>query len=314
MIPLTFADESDTYSTEVEIDSKTQQESEIMHDGLGAEIRLLQLEKAIIENINKGNEIISILNETDMNITDLQLVIEEFKLLKSDVQLADPTASDAVSIFVDLKHDAVNLSTDFRETVRGLLNNTLTDQIRQLTRNMTCNQTQVISNSIQNKIRQYNSNQFRKIYQGLGENSSEFIRRYQNGSMTQNQVKRNITSRFNQTERGNRFIFFSSLKQQKIKNKIESQNQIQNASEGFQQRQENRFMKRLQEIEDFPDNPLYNQLMKRLQNKIDDIGGNGNNGSSGNGSNNGGDDDSGSGQKKSGSGENGKSNGAGGGR
>ena len=314
MIPLAFADEPITTSNEVDINAETQQQTEIMNHQLGSEIRLLQLEKAIIKNIKTGEEMVTLLENSDVDPIDLQVILAEFDFLLEEVQMADPNASDAVSVFIDLKHDAVNITKDFRETIRGLLNTTLKDRIQQQTRNMTCNQTQNLSNSIQNKIRQYNSNQFRNIYQHLGVNGSEYLNRYQNGSMTQNQLRQNITMRINKSEKGNQFIFLSSLKKQQIKNKIHSQNQVQNASEGFQQRQENRFKNRMQRIKDFPDNPVYNQLMKRIQNKIDNVGGNGNNGSVGNGSNNGGDDDSGNGQKQSGSGDDGKSNGAGGGR
>lgn len=313
VIPLAFADESENISNGVEIDAQTQKQTEIMNDVLGAEIRLLQLERSILKNINIGNEILLLVNESDINITDLQVILAEFELLIEEVQSADPHASDAVSIFVDLKHDAVNLSKEFRETVRELLTNTMLHQLQQQIRNMTPDQTQDLSEIIKNKLHQYNCNQFRNIYRILGENGSKQIECYQNGSMTQNQVIQNISMRVNQTEKENKFSFLSSLKQQKIRNRIQSQNQVQNASEGFQQRQENRFKKRLQRIEDFPDNPLHNQLMKRIQNKLNNIDDEGSNGNGGNGSNNGKDDDSGSGQKKPGYDDNGGSKGAGGG-
>lgn len=314
-IPFVFADEPDISQSEVEIDAETQQQTEIMGHELGAEIRLLQLEKEIIKNINTGEEIITILEGFDVNTIDLQVILAELELLLEDVQKAEPNASNAVSIFVDLKYDAVNITKDFRETIRGLLNNTLQDKIQQQTRNRTCNQTQNLSQSIQNKIRQYNSNQFRNIYQHLGENNSECIHRYQNGSMTQNQVRQNITNRINQTGKGNQFSVISSLKQQKIRDRIQSQNQVLSASEGFQQRKQNRLQKRLQKIQDLPDNPVYNQLMKRMQHKLNNTGNNESNGTGGNGSNNGeNSNDSGNGQKESGGGKNGGTNGPGGGR
>jgi len=308
-IPLAFADDPGNNSNDTDIDEETQQQTEIMAYEIGAEIRLLQLEKAITKNINIGEEIVTFLDEIEVNTIDLQVILAEFELLLEDVQIADPNASDAVSVFVDLKHDAVNISKDFRETVRSLPNDTLQDQIQQRTRNMTCNNTKSLSNSIQNRIRQYNSYQFRNIFQRLGENGSEFINRYQNGSMTQNQVRQNITKRVNQTEKANQFSLLKSLKQQKISNRIQSQNQVQNASEGFQQRQENRVRERLERIKDFHNNPIYEQLMKRMQNKINTIGDDDGNGTGGNGSNDEGDNSvPGNEQDKPGYGDNGGSN------
>jgi len=269
-ISLAFADEPGVFSNEVDIDAETQKQTEIMSQGLGAEIRLLQLEKAIITNINTGEEIVTFLEESDVTTIDLKVILAEFELLVEDVQMADPNASDAISVFVDLKHDAVNITKVFRETIRGLLNTTLLNQIQQRTRNITCNQTQNLSNFIQNKIRQYNSNQFRDIYQHLGKNGSKCIHHYQNGSITQNQVRQNITNRINQTEKSDQFRILLSLKQKKIRNRIQSQHHVQNAIEGFTQRQQNRLQRRLQRIEDLADNPVYHQLMKNMQNKIGD--------------------------------------------
>jgi len=316
--PLAFADESGNVSNNVQIDAETQQQTEIMKNGLGAEIRLLQLEKAIIKNINTGEELASLLNESEVNITNLLVILAEFELLIQEVQSADPNASDGVSIFVDLKHDAVNLSKEFRDTIRGLLNNTMLEQIQQRTRNISCNQTQNLSQTIQNKIRQYNRNQFHNIYQILGENGSNYVLRYQNGSMTQNQVKQNITMKINQTGKEKQFTLLTSLKQQKIRYRLQSHNQVQNASQGFQNRQENRLKKRLQRIENLSDDPLYQQLTRRIQNKLNKMGDTSGDGNGGNGQNNGGnngDDNGNNGNEhdKPGYGDNGGSNSPGGG-
>ena len=309
ILPVAYADTSNNNPSDGYIDKETQQQTEIMNNKLGAEIRLLQLEKAIIRNIEKGEQILLFINESDIDSTNLQVILAEFDLLLEEVQHADYNSSEAVSIFVDLKHDAINLSKEFREIVHGLFTNSMYNQIRQKIRNMTCNQTQNLSNSIKNKIRQYNSDQFLNICQLIGENHSREIVCYQNGSMTQKQMKHNITHRFNQTDTEKQFNFITSLKQQKIRDRIQSQNQVQNASEGFQQRQENRFQRRLQRIEDFPDNPLYNQLMMRMQNKLNDIDDPGVNGPNNGGYN----DNSGNGQKGPGYGDNGGSNKSGGG-
>ena len=51
------AEENETEeSDENYVDSETQEEIEIMINSLGAEIRLLQLEKAILKNILKGRQ------------------------------------------------------------------------------------------------------------------------------------------------------------------------------------------------------------------------------------------------------------------
>ena len=106
--PLAFADDAEDSADDVEIDVETQKQVEVMNNGIGAEIRLLQIEKSITINLFKGEEIVSNLTDLGFNTTELQAILVELELVKEEVIAADPNATDAVQIFVDLKHDAVN--------------------------------------------------------------------------------------------------------------------------------------------------------------------------------------------------------------
>lgn len=279
IIPLAYANDSEKSLNDSFIDENTQQEIEVMKYHLGSEIRLLQLEKAIIKNIAKGERIINLTEENGINTSSLELIIEELYLLKQEVQSADPNASDAVRIFVDLKHDAVNLTKDFRDTLQGVLNTTSLERLQIRIQNMSCNQTRNISNFIQNKIRQYNTNQFRRFYQFLGENESYCLNQYRNGSLSINQMRENITKKINQNEKARQFNLLTSLKKEKIQSKIKAQHQVQNVSERFEERVQNRLEKRLQRLENHSENGLQQGLINRIQNKINnlDITGNSNN-------------------------------------
>lgn len=271
IIPLAYADGSVNSTNNVEIDAVTQQQVEIMKNRLGAEIRLLQLEKSITKNINIGEDIIAFLKDSDVNTTDLEVILAEFEILQEEVQSADVNDSEAVALFVDLKHDATNLSKDFRVTLRELINSSAHEKITEQIQNMTFNHSQNLSETIKQKIRLYNKNQFQHIYQLIGKNQTRYLNQYQNGSVTQDQVKQNITLLLNQSRKHEQFMFLKNLKQENIKNKIQIQRRVQNASAGFQSRQEDRMKKRLQRLENNSDNPLQQQLMKRIQNKIHEI-------------------------------------------
>ena len=248
MIPLGLADETDNNSSDVVIDQETQQQVEIMNNGLGSEIRLLQLEKAILKNMNIGENILSFLNESDLNITDLQLILAEYALLLQEVQSSDPNTTDIVEIFVDLKHDAINLSKEFRNRLTLLVNNSHLEQIQQHTQNITCNTTLTLNETIRNRIRQYNSNQFCYLYRLLGENCSEFANQYQNDYLTMNMIKQNLTEVISQMNKVSQFNLITTIKQKKIQVKIQAEFEVQNASDGFEQRQLNRLQNRLQNV------------------------------------------------------------------
>jgi len=285
LLPLTIADEPGNTSDTVEIDTETQQQIQIMNSNNGAAIRLLQLEKAIIKNIDKGEEIITFLQESNVNDTDLQLILAEFELLLQEVQSADPNASDGVTVFIDLKHDALNLSKEFRERARELMDKSALEQIRNRVQNMSGNKTLDLSNRIRNHIRQFNSQRFCEFYSLLDKNCSNQVEHYRTGSLSKDDVIDNITMNIKQLKKTSQFNILTSLKQTKIQSKYNAENQAQNATEGFQQRQMNRLQKRLHNAENFSEFPFKQELMNRLQNKFNvssesgyhgDQGGNGN--------------------------------------
>ena len=269
--PLAFADEAEDSTDDVEIDAETQKQVEVMNNGIGAEIRLLQLEKSIKINIFKGEEIVSNLTDLGFDTTELQAILVELELVKEEVIAADPNATDAVQIFVDLKHDAVNLTKEFRDTLKEILDDDAIEQLRERLREMVCEQAQNLSKNIQNKIRQFNRNQLHRVYQIIGENGDSVLSQYQNGTLTRNQVKQQIQKMVNQMIKEKRYDLFSQLKQEKIQNQVKAQSCVQNASEGFQTRQESRLQKRLQKSENMSDNPVNEETAERVRNRINDI-------------------------------------------
>ena len=288
--PLAFADEVENSTDEVEIDAETQKQVEIMNTSIGAQIRLLQLEKAITKNIIKGEEVVSFLADLEYNTTELEAILAEFELLKEEVIVADPNATDAVEIFVDLKHDAVNLTKDFRETLKELLDNETLEQIGERIRNMICEQVQNLTKKIQNKIKQLNRNQLHIIYQIIGENGESFLNKYQNGTLSMGQIRNNISKTVSQMTKERRYDIFYQLKQNKIKSQIQARICVENATENFQERQQNRLTNRIQKSENMSDDPINEEMQERIRNRLSDnnsgTGGSTNNtdtGTSGNG-------------------------------
>ena len=87
---IVYADESEE-DPQVDIENKTKKEIEVMNNSLGAEIRLLQLEKALLKNILKGEMAVQVLiglgfNTTENNTDELESILAKMKLLLEDSQ------------------------------------------------------------------------------------------------------------------------------------------------------------------------------------------------------------------------------------
>ena len=267
VVPLALADEAgDIQQDEVEIDAETQDEVEIMNYQFGAEVRLLQLEKSITKNILKGEEVVSVLKGAEYNTTELEAILSELELLKEEVQSADPNSTDAVQIFVDLKSDAIELTKDFRETLKDLLDEGTVEELRERIREMVCEQVQNLSQQIRNRIRQFNRNQLHRIYGIIGETNSSLINEYQNGNVTKEQVKQQISKKVNEMTKEKRYQIFSELKEGKIRERIQARVCVENVTQNFQERKGVRLTNRLHNAQNAQN--IDNQVRAEMENRI----------------------------------------------
>jgi len=273
MMSLTSADEAE---------DTQQDEVKIMKDQLGAQIRLLQLEKSITKNIIKGEEVVSVLKESEYDTLELETILAELELLKGEVQSADSNLTNATQIFVDLKSDAVELTKDFREALKELLDEKTIEELRERIREMVCEQVQNLSQQIQNRIRQFNRNQLHKIYEIIEETDSSLIDGYQNGNVTREQVKQQISKKINEMTKEKRYQVFSEIKEDQIRERIRARVCVENATENFQERKEIRLTNRLRSAQNIDDDQIRTETEQRMK----DRGNNMNNGGNNDGGNN----------------------------
>jgi hypothetical protein len=213
---------------DLEIDNDTKKEIEIMNYSLGSEIRLLQLQKAIIKNLLKGEMAVEVLKALDYNITTLELILSEMKILLEDVKAVNASSNDSVQIFVELKYEAKNLTSQFRETIKDLLDGEKLNEIRERIKENFSEEVQNYSKQIRNKIKQFNRNRLYQLYGIIGETNNSFINQYLNGNITLDQLKFHLCKTINHMNRERKYEIFSEIKKENIKKKINAQASIDN--------------------------------------------------------------------------------------
>lgn len=205
------------------LDNVTEKEIEIMNNSLGAEIRLLQLEKAILKNLLKGDRAVIVLKEMDFNTSALESILEDMRLLIEKINETDPSSNDSVRIFIDLKKEARNLTKQFRDTIKELLNDQKIKELKERIRAMVGDELGNISKKIRHRIKQFNRNQIHRLYGIIGANNSSLIEEYENGNLTLAQVKSQINKMVNQMTKEKKFQIFSEVKENNIRKKIKAQ-------------------------------------------------------------------------------------------
>ena len=277
--------EADQNESEEPENNETEEEIIAMTYSHGSEIRLLQLEKAITKNLLKGEMAVEVLKGLSYNTSDLEAILSEMHLVLDEAKAADPNASDAVEVFVDLKSDAKNLTKQFRETIKDLLSEVKYKEIREQIKNMTNDIIQNYSKKIQNRIKQFNRNQVHRLYGIIGEGNNSYVNQYMNGSMSLMQLKMQISKMVNQKTK-EKMQIYKGIKGEKIKFQNKANETFENVTKNFEERHQQRLQNRLE----WANNTGNEKLMEKIQNKIDNgkggpgnAGGNGSHGGNGNG-------------------------------
>jgi len=204
-------------------DNETEREVGIMNNSLGARIRLLQLEKALLTNILKGVMTVQVLKGLNVSTTELEEILGNLSDVLEAVRAADPAANDSVLTFVQLKNESRNLTKQFRDTLRLVLDNETIAMIKEQLRNMTSDDLQNCSMRLRHWVRQFNQNQLYRLYGIIGETNTSLINEYINGNISLDLVKLQLHKMVNQMTKEKRHMIFSEIKEENIKKKVHTQ-------------------------------------------------------------------------------------------
>jgi hypothetical protein len=224
---IALADEDEEDPQEDNTVNETEKEIEIMNNSLGAEIRLLQLEKALLKNILKGEMAVQVLIGLNFTTTELESILSEMKVLLEEVRAANTSSNESVIIFVTLKNESKNLTTQFRVTIRELLDDVTLREIRERIKEMASNELDNYGKRIRNLIRQFNFNQLYRLYGIVGEANSAFVDDYFNGTLPLNQTKLQLCKIINQMTKDKKYEIFSEIKGENIRKKIHAHDSLE---------------------------------------------------------------------------------------
>jgi hypothetical protein len=186
--PVAVAEE-DIEETDDMLAQETLAEASGMYHGTGAEVRLLQLEKAITRNIILGNKIIAYLQGNNTNTTDLEAIVTEFEALKLEVQDLDPSSENATEDFVNIKQESIELSKEFRDTLRALIGKDNGPLLEGEIQQVDWSEIEEYNAEIKSKIHEQNAQIVGKLFESLGIENDELLEKVRNGEATFAEVR-----------------------------------------------------------------------------------------------------------------------------
>lgn len=251
-------DETDD-ETEVEIENEededgedeTQMQVKVMKSNFGAQVRMLQLEKAIYRMIVHAEAIIDLLKEQGNDVSDLEALVEEMNLLLAEVQEANTDGSEvSVREFIALKEDAIELRKKFSETVRDML--TDKDKIELRTRFLDIDRDGLKSykEQIRMKIRQHNALQIKTVIESTGISLEDLENKIKNGEMSLEEALMQIKMKYLEMEESKRKQIKNELKEELREREKKEKELYKKAKERLAQELKERAEARLQALEE----------------------------------------------------------------
>lgn len=158
----------------------------------GAKMRLLQLENAITRNMLWGREIVAAIKtqNASLDTTELESILTEFEAIKEEVSNTTPVAGEeGAQKFVDMKEDAIRLTTQFRETAKSLLKPEDANALRKRLLNIQYHELKELHKSIEEKRIQYNYERISGFLEAIEVNNPSLLEEMQAGNATKKDIK-----------------------------------------------------------------------------------------------------------------------------
>jgi len=255
------------------VSTATEAEVVAMELGPGAQVRLLQLQKAILRNILRGEKVIEFIQGLDANadVSELQEILAELEVLKDEVAAFVPQGDneETVKAFVDFKNDAISLSKQFRDASKELIGEADKTALIESFKEIDRTELDALKEQILALIKEYNAQRVEKVFSKLEKKKPEFVEKIRNGEMNMAGVKAAVGKAFKALKPIQRKKAFLNMKQFNAKKLAFQKAKIAAAKLKFLERRVNRLQKRIEAIQNNPRiQAIKDRIRDRIQNRI----------------------------------------------
>lgn len=230
MMVFALADENTTVNDTVDVNDTVNNDSEevdaedfaAFQTANGAKMRLLQLERSLVRQLDLAEQIIGVVNESSV----LEIIYEQLVDLKDAVILEEESVNttdrNSAKVFVDLKHSAIRLSKEFRAETR----NVMTLEERTLLKDSlnvddeTRDEIDDLTDEIEENTRAHNAERFQKLFARFGITNHDMVERVLNGDASIGEAKKDLKERYTKFSKEKKERAAQKLKEHAIKSKV----------------------------------------------------------------------------------------------
>lgn len=189
----------------------------------GAQVRMTQLEKAVTKNVLWGDAIIAEIKakNASADTAGAEAVLAELKALKEEIAAAAPVAGDEVAkLFVDLKHDAIDLTREFRYEVNKILKAQDVTGMKKRLGARFFNETLELERKINQTRSRYNAEKLESFLTAVNVSDPALLERVRNGSASAKDIREAFKNAYNGLEPEKKADAYLAIKERTAKRNV----------------------------------------------------------------------------------------------
>ncbi|MCX6802174.1 MAG: hypothetical protein NT067_03595 [Candidatus Diapherotrites archaeon] len=269
--PTPFPEGIDPETGEPIMDMETSLEIESMGSGIGAQVRLLQLEKSILKRVIAGEQAIEWIkaNRPATDVNNLEAILAELKTVKDEVKAeydsvkANGVDGNTVKAFVDLKNDARSLVKQFRDAGKDIV---VEQGYKEFMKALEGDaEVAALTSEIKEAAQEFNAQRLEEFFSKLEESQAGLIAKVRSGEITLKEAKDQIKEFLKGLDSAPKGKAFQWLKEAGAKKRVFGQAKAQEAKNQFLERRVNRLQER---IEDLNKNPRVGEVAQNIMDRV----------------------------------------------
>lgn len=176
------------------VDLETEKEIEVMiESNLGAQVKILQLQKAVTKSYLIGSQVIELLADKE-EAEELSAILAEVKILKEEAENLNSNSENAVEEFVHIKKDIKNLNSDFRKIAAPLLTAEQKQQIHDYIKDS--EEIKLLNQKISENIRELNQKRVQIKLERMGLEDKKLLNRIRSGKDSPEGIRKKLKKKY----------------------------------------------------------------------------------------------------------------------
>ncbi|MCF7866016.1 hypothetical protein K9L67_01105 [Candidatus Woesearchaeota archaeon] len=192
------SEEDNEESEEINAEKETfeeiiESESVVTGTKIGAKMRLVQLQAAITKNIIRTGVVTSYLSDKENDVSELEILITDLKEVLDQVNdLANnPPEEGAVEEFVSFKKESIDISKDFKDMAKELINSEDREELNKLLKDADYSALKDLKEKARENVREFNSERLKESLKNHPK-AQEIANKIRTGELSVDQVKERV--------------------------------------------------------------------------------------------------------------------------